>query len=556
MTRTAPNRIDKRSLADKLGISTVTAEEGLAARPEIVNDIKRVTKIKYESYGELTDVSARLRAQRNATRNQVIRIVSLAKRCEQLNSNEGEWRNALEPKVFRQFSMEVDCLKCHGRLWRSEIEASYPISTNCFAKLKERRGNRTECYCGLQEDCTENYELDPYRMFRLGIDRTIKHVYNSEKDLVKMERPDLIYGFVETRRFREALNKLPAGSENEIQYKSFVKSVSHPIIFPFLVCEAKSEQSTDGFRDIEAQTKFAIYTLLKLQEGLQNESAKHGISPPTCPMVWFFAYRGADWRIYICYIEKDKKGNSSYEISHQWSGCLKFNDHALTLLLLVDYIFDWARDVHRTSIFTQLKIISGESFTLSRTATQDSDILSDCDVTNDSDTDHQISSLSIPRLTSSNYFPSAIPITPDRSESGDHDKDHTEILQPQSETSLAPFKLNPACGIVRHEGSRISKYIKKHKSVNVKSTAGTPRGTSTKNAIQSYANGETTHNLRSRKSKLVNGETSVGCIRPPRILYELRQDTSHTARELPGCGGTEIQGKDRAVSALPSVHVH
>jgi len=58
-------------------------------------------------------------------------------------------------------------------------------------------------------------------MFRLGIDRAIKHVYNSEKDLVKMERPDLIYGFVETRRFREALNKLPAGSENEIQYKSF-----------------------------------------------------------------------------------------------------------------------------------------------------------------------------------------------------------------------------------------------------------------------------------------------------------------------------------------------
>jgi len=108
MTKTAPNRIDKRSLADKLGISMVTPEKGLAARPEIVNDIKRVTKIKYESYGELTDVSARLRAQRSATRNQVIRIVSLAKRCEQLNSNEGEWRTALEPEVFRQFSMEVD----------------------------------------------------------------------------------------------------------------------------------------------------------------------------------------------------------------------------------------------------------------------------------------------------------------------------------------------------------------------------------------------------------------------------------------------------------------
>lgn len=556
MTRTTPNRTSKRSLADKLGISIVTPKEGLAARPEIVNDIERVTKIKYESYRELTDISARLRAQRNATRNQVIRIVSLAKWCEQQNSNEGEWRYNLEPGVFHQFSMEVDCLKCHGRLWRSEIEASYPISTNCFAKLKERRDNRKECCCSLQEGCTENYELDPYRMFHLGIGRTIKHVYNSEKDLVKMERPDLIYGFVETRRFREALNELPAESENEIQYRSFVKSASYPIIFPFLVCEAKSEQSTDSFRDIEVQTMFTIHTLLKIQEELQNESAKHGISPPTCPMVWFFAYRGANWRIYICYTKKNKKGNSRYEISQQWSGCLKLNDDALTLLLLVDYIFDWARDVHRTSIFSQLKIISGDTFTLSRTATQDSDILSDCNVTNDSDTDHQISSLSIPRLTSSNYSPSAISITPDRSESCDHDKDHTEILQSQSGTSLAPFKPNSALGIVRHEGGRIAKYTKKHKLVNVKSTAGTPRGTSTKNAIQSHANGETTHNLRSRKSKLVNGETSVGCTRPPRILYESRQDTSHTARELPGCGSTEIQGKDRAGSALPSVHVH
>ena len=106
MTKT--NRISKRSLADKLGIYIVTPEEGLAARPEIVNDIKRVKKIKYESYGELTNVSARLRAQRNATRNQVTRIVSLAERYEQQNRNEREWRFALEPEIFRQFSMEVD----------------------------------------------------------------------------------------------------------------------------------------------------------------------------------------------------------------------------------------------------------------------------------------------------------------------------------------------------------------------------------------------------------------------------------------------------------------
>lgn len=149
-------------------------------------------------------------------------------------------------------------------------------------------------------------------MFCGGSDRTIKHVYNSEKDIVKREKPDRIFGFIETRRFREALNKLPAESENEIRYSPFVEGASDPIIFPFLVCEAKSEQSTDGFRNIEVQTTFAIHTLLEVQEGLQNESVKHGISPPTCPLVWFFAYRGANWRMYICYTKKDKMGNLSY----------------------------------------------------------------------------------------------------------------------------------------------------------------------------------------------------------------------------------------------------
>ena len=108
MTRTAISRINKRSHADKLRISFVSPERGLAARPEIVNDIERVKKIKYESYGEPADVSACLRAQRNATRNQVMRIVSRAERCEQQNRNEWEWRLALEPEIFRQFSMEVD----------------------------------------------------------------------------------------------------------------------------------------------------------------------------------------------------------------------------------------------------------------------------------------------------------------------------------------------------------------------------------------------------------------------------------------------------------------
>jgi hypothetical protein len=37
-----------------------------------------------------------------------------------------------------------------------------------------------------------------------------------------------------------------------------------PLLFPFLVLEAKSEKSSNGFEDIQTQTAFPILALLKL----------------------------------------------------------------------------------------------------------------------------------------------------------------------------------------------------------------------------------------------------------------------------------------------------
>jgi hypothetical protein len=51
-------------------------------------------------------------------------------------------------------------------------------------------------------------------------------------------------------------------------------------------------------------------------------------------------------------------------------------DSSLQLLLIVDYIFDWARDIYRPSILKQLKsILTGSAFN-QITLTDDSDIVS------------------------------------------------------------------------------------------------------------------------------------------------------------------------------------
>jgi hypothetical protein len=45
----------------------------------------------------------------------------------------------------------------------------------------------------------------------------------------------------------------------------------------------------------------------------------------------------------------------SQEILQLWSGCITEIDDSLQLLLIVDYIADWARDVHRSSILRKIK---------------------------------------------------------------------------------------------------------------------------------------------------------------------------------------------------------
>lgn len=79
-----------------------------------------------------------------------------------------------------------------------------------------------------------------------------------------------------------------------------------PLLFPFLILEAKSETSSNGFDDIQVQTAFPIWSLLKLQEGLHAKV--RNIGPETGPLVWFLANRGDAWRVYGCCATEEPRG--------------------------------------------------------------------------------------------------------------------------------------------------------------------------------------------------------------------------------------------------------
>lgn len=73
------------------------------------------------------------------------------------------------------------------------------------------------------------------------------------------------------------------------------------LLYPFLICEAKSEGGGLGFESIEAQTAFPLRTCLKLQEDLRQRS---GVQ--LNPFVWFMSYQGDEWRVAACMIYAEK----------------------------------------------------------------------------------------------------------------------------------------------------------------------------------------------------------------------------------------------------------
>jgi len=93
----------------------------------------------------------------------------------------------------------------------------------------------------------------------------------------KREKPDRVYDLRMTKRLERLLeqteDKRPASGRKmigeSIRSTSF-RPDGQPIVFPFLVLEAKSEKRKDDFNDIEIQTAFTIHSLLTIQEDLKT----------------------------------------------------------------------------------------------------------------------------------------------------------------------------------------------------------------------------------------------------------------------------------------------
>jgi hypothetical protein len=63
-------------------------------------------------------------------------------------------------------------------------------------------------------------------------------------------------------------------------------------------------------------------------------------------------------------------------INYLWDGSVTGHDEALQLILIVDYILDWARDIYRPNILRQLRMLSSSNLNDAMTFMLDPDVYS------------------------------------------------------------------------------------------------------------------------------------------------------------------------------------
>jgi hypothetical protein len=194
-------------------------------------------------------------------------------------------------------------------------------------QLEERRRDRRPCNCPLDsraQDLYASFSLptfprslvaDTLSSYETGVSLIFEDLVEEVvfldarlRELPKKKIPDRIFGLKVTKNIEEVITEI-AASEQGWECTPF-GSAANPPIFPFLLLEAKSDSSRNGFHDIQTQTAFPIRRILNLQRELQSKMQNAAGGPQ--PLVWFLGNRGSEWKVYGCYTNTTTKGGPQY----------------------------------------------------------------------------------------------------------------------------------------------------------------------------------------------------------------------------------------------------
>ncbi|KAI1368239.1 hypothetical protein F5Y08DRAFT_355490 [Xylaria arbuscula] len=325
---------------------------------ETLGNAKKLADKKYDVYA--TDATPSENPWKRERMSHAVHLVQRARRSR--SRNESSWRHACESFILSRLLSESG-LSAPG----------VAVGNRSRARRCKQRIDRSKRPPKSSTAFLETIGLN--QIFTFTADEQVRNNEGVFKDLGKRERPDRVYGLRETKNIELLMydiknrhldpavnsNIHPARPTPSVQFTCQpISPKGDRLLFPFLVLEAKNGGSTE-WQAIDMQTAFSIRAFLETQRQLYCAASSQSDCRAT-PLVWFFSNKGEDWRLCAAFTENDRArsgliGTIDYRVIDVWRGCITTRDAALQLLLLVDYIFDWARDIYREDVIRALRVV-------------------------------------------------------------------------------------------------------------------------------------------------------------------------------------------------------
>ena len=276
----------------------------------ILEDVHAIGKTSYNTYEAGIYLESRLKPWRLDMKARAKYMAECAGRCLDTHQREQAWRMKLEHELTSRFDHEVNCTTCRAELWRALKD---PTIATSF-KTPQRR-----CQCS-PSDKFDNIDDGLSRIFDCHIEEPIEHDESipTTKKVGHRSAPDRVYGLRKTERVLRLLEETLTPSGDPIGQK--VKSTPyndrlHPLAFPFLILESKSEKSSDSRSDAQSQTAPALITCLEIQAKLAD--AVGGVNPEHAslrqqPLMWFLCHKGEQWYVAIAFIQNNPRSLHRY----------------------------------------------------------------------------------------------------------------------------------------------------------------------------------------------------------------------------------------------------
>ncbi|KAI0160819.1 hypothetical protein GGR57DRAFT_456345 [Xylariaceae sp. FL1272] len=324
---------------------------------EYFSAVKKLGKTSFDEWAQRT-IAEPAKHSSSSTERKVKWLANLAHHHEQAGSNESELRYALEDDVLFGIQWDSACPNCRALLFRSEIPVVNTRSSKSAQDLQELAQHRESCHCPEGSRPEYKYGMNPSPIFAGRAEPTVNYeqllgnIRGGETEKTPKGaklRPDRVFGLKPTDHLIDLLVKYYDSTTATAASIASQLQMPSSLAFPFFVVEAEADSSQNGHKDIQTQSAFLIRKFLNEQRDL-NLKAKDEVESS---LVWSLGYRGTDWKLYGCYIDKinDKV---KYNFQPLWNGNLSTRDGALQLLRIIDYIVDWARDVYRVGIMARL----------------------------------------------------------------------------------------------------------------------------------------------------------------------------------------------------------